>query len=449
VGLGAFIASLRLDWVRFHLAFNVTNNTAVPDSAVTFGVASSTLTVVYELGVMALLALLGSVLLRPALASRLRLAATALGVGVLGVVAAAAAQLRGSVDQFYSALGIGAGYSVSSLDFGGTYVAGGAVVALVAGVWLAAVPRPQPSAPEMTPVERSPGWLARLVGGQAAIVAFVAAVVGAGTLVASMLLTWQSVSLYRNPIVPAQPNGLLTLSLSDTRSGVVFLLGALVLLGLLGAVVSRPDLAARLRPGGLGFGLGLAGVLVATVFEMRDWNLQRVGALIAPVISDDQRGQINTLSFSLHSGLYLGFVALFVLIGGFWLAGASTRAPAAPEAPHAAESYAAAPSGYVLVPVSAVLTGISSAVPTLPVPTSPVPISPAPISPLPTPPVPTPPGLAAALQPTAEPQPAPAPAPTISGPAANWLGPVGYADGLTVTASDVIDIGPQSDILRS
>ena len=431
LGLGAFVASLLQEWLRITTTFRGGEfgggDVTVEDGTATLNLDVASFSAVYQLGVLALLALLASVVIRPDLAARYRLAAVGLGLGVAGVAGAALAQLRGYTDVLSIASPITNAYTVDYKILPGVYFAGGAVVALVAGVWLAAAPsdgaRP-PSAPEVG----ARSGVARLVGNHGAAVSFVAGVAGAGAFVASMLLAWQRIETPTSPLFGVTSEPLANLGLADTGAGVVYLLGALALLGLVGAAAVRPGLGPRLRPAVAGLGLGLAAVLVGTVFEMRHWMLGRFGALSLFVVSDEARSELDLAEYSLQPGFYLGVGAILVLVAGVWLSAAPSTTPgAATAAPVMA--YAAVPEGYVLVPASAVL----------PVPTSAVPTSPAPVDG---------PDVADGAPPTAAAPPPPASVP-VSGPAANWLTPVGYADGLSVTASDPIDIGNQSDILRS
>jgi hypothetical protein len=101
-------------------------------------------------GMLGLLALVGAVLARPELAVRLRLSALGVGVGIAGVLLAMSNQFRDVLTQIYG-FGIRFGGQLPVevqrvLDdtkyaaMPGQFLSAGAVVALVAGVWLAAGP---------------------------------------------------------------------------------------------------------------------------------------------------------------------------------------------------------------------------------------------------------------------------------------------------------------------
>jgi hypothetical protein len=412
-GLAAFVASLLLDWLRMTASFNQYLNdnegTVTQSNVVTTGVAPAPFGVAYQVGVLALLALLASVVLRPDLAARLRLAVTALGLGVAATVVATLLQLRRPIDIAVSS---SSGMVLSKEYLPGVYCAAGAVVALVAGVWLAAAPGAARRS-ESTRTASGPSPLARVVGSQGPVVTFAAGVGGAGLLVVSMVVAWQRVS--GGPPTPSNAPATTPtnspLMLADTWSGVVYLLGVLALLGFLGAVAARPDLAARLRMAAVGLALGTGGAVVGTAFEMRRATASRY--LLGLYISD-QAQQVEGLKFSIEPGIYAAGGVLIALAGGIWLAGAVP---------------ASVPS-YVVVPATQTPPVPMPAVPTSAVPVPEAPVSPAPVS-------------------GAPPISAPAPATRmVSGPAVSWLDPVGYADGLTVSASEPIDIGGPGDILR-
>jgi len=423
VGFGAFVASLILDWLKVDL--RIDDSGGIGGTAELFrsievqvGPALAHYAVVYELGIMALLGLLASVVLRPDLAARLRLAAVALGIGVGGVVAGMTFELGGRRDSVMSSVEI----LVHRAGFlPGLYCAAGAVVALVAGVFLAAAPGSTPA--PVTPVRPSRA-------GQAPIVAFIAGIAGAGAFVASMIFAWQEVSdgdLVAGPVPRTEG----PLSISNSTSGLAYLIGTLALLGLLGAVVARPSIAAQLRPAATGVALGTLAVIVASVVEMREWIATTFYELGGLFLLNEVQGRVAELTYAHRPGVYAAFTAVVVLFAGVWVA-ASPAAAAPGAAPSAVETSAAAPT-QAAPPTQATPTQATRT------PATPPQVAPAQTAPAPAAPAPIAPSVPA--EPPAQ--------GSVSGPAASWLGPVGYVDGLTVTASEPIDMGSQGDILRS
>lgn len=254
---------------------------------------------------------------------------------------------------------------------------------------------------------RASGGLARMLGvlggGRRAVRALVAGIAGTGGFVASLVLDWQSVTMNLNGsnIFGQSGDQSFTVGLRLASYAVVYLIGMLGLIAVLGAVLTRPDLAARLRVGTAGFGVGLTGVIVAIGFQIQDTVFGRMffgftDVFVGPVPPEMQE-QIDATVFGYQPGTYLAVGAVLALVTGVWLAAGPVRAEPVVHAPLASPVPATAPAA--------------------------APVSPSPVGP---------PGL---------------PPDRLSA-GAGWPSQVGFADGLSVSSSDAIDPGSQSDILR-
>ncbi|HEY7223393.1 MAG TPA: hypothetical protein VH561_07275 [Micromonosporaceae bacterium] len=269
----------------------------------------------------------------------------------------------------------------------------------------------------------APGLVRRLLGpraGSAATPALVAGLVGVAALIAALVLDWQHVTFSQDPDIVSTTEGdpsNLTLALGLSGSGLsgVYALGVIGLIALVGLAISRPDLAAGARLAASGVGLGVGGVVVAMIIQMRHWvtQLYEGGGLTAAVVSgnsDSLQQLMDNSRFTVQPGLYAGGAAVVVLVAGVWLAARPARSPL-PAAPAEVASTATAP----LAPAPAVQT-----------------------SP-PAPPVEQPAAPPSLYGP-------PSPAPEWSRQEATR---VGYADGLSVAPAGSVDIGTQTDILRN
>ncbi len=295
---------------------------------------------------------------------------------------------------------------------------------------------------------RTGGVLVRFLGaqggGRSAVSAFVAGVAGTAAFVGSLVLDWQKVTVPQSGGARVSATDEFTIGLDAASYSLVFLLGVLGLITLLGAVVARPVQAARLRMGAAGLGLGLAGMVVAIVFQMRDSVRERyVGVVIYGELPEEIQQVLDDTTFGLMPGAFLGLGTVVVLVAGVWLA-----ARGAPGTELAGTTLAGAVPGYVLVPNLPTLSpgdGLAAFVVT---PVQPaeaaVPLSLAPVSSAAANPV----SAAPAEDSAPEGPPGLPPDRGGAGPS-RPSGRVGYADGLTVTPAEPMDQGTRPDILRN
>jgi len=158
--------------------------------------------------------------------------------------------------------------------------------------------------------EREPGWLARLIApvtggrpiGAAAMVGALAAV----AFVLSMIFDWGTVTVIRSEefgttnTYPASVGNLFNL-------GLVYMVGGVALLGLVGATVTTPELALRVRPTMIGVTVGLLGVVIAATAEM------------ARLAGAGLEAGAETKS-AIELGLFFAYAAVVLPLVSVWLA---------------------------------------------------------------------------------------------------------------------------------
>jgi hypothetical protein len=177
---------------------------------------------------------------------------------------------------------------------------------------------------------RDPGWFVRLVapqgGGRPATLTFVLGALAAGAFIGSLALDWQSVT------VPAGiPDGFAEQGDRSVAGGIasietlslVYTLGVVALLGVVGAVVTRPDLALRQRMAATGVTVGLVGVLAAVTLRLSE----TVANLPAVYFIDV--GALDGLTYSYEPGLLCGYAAVVLSGAAIWRAGGVARRRAA------------------------------------------------------------------------------------------------------------------------
>jgi hypothetical protein len=274
------------------------------------------------------------------------------------------------------------------------------------------------------------GWLLRTLGGRSAVAAFIAGVVGAVAFVASLVIDWTRVILPQEEFEGASSDNEFAVGLDAASYGTAYVIGVLGLLALLGWVLVRPDLAARLRLTAAGLGVGIAGVLVGIMNQLQNVMTHIYGfAMRFPQdIAENSQEVIDRTTYAAQPGQFLAFGAVVALVAGVWLAAGPARGGRA-------AGRSAVGNGMVDAPTTSSET---------PVVSGPV-VSGAPVS---ADAVPT--GDAAISEPGAAPVSPPLGPPGLPPDRAGWpQARVGYADGLSVTSSDVIDPGSQADILRN
>lgn len=266
-------------------------------------------------------------------------------------------------------------------------------------------------------------------GGRAAATAFVAGLAGTALFVGSLLTAWLRTEL--DP--PGNDSFVTDLGLEHGQYSVVYLIGVLGLLTMLGLVVVRPALAERLRFAATGLGVGVIAVVVALTIALTGYVEEqyfRISPLFFGEIPRDVQRLLDSAVFTPQTGVYLAGAAVVALVAGVWLAALPAVGG---DAGQASGTGTPATVGYVLVP--AYPAAPDASLQAAPSPASAVPVSP----------VPAPNGGVPAA-PAAPAAPAPG---QLSGPAEHWLSPVGRVEGLTVTPSGPIDSGSQADILRT
>ncbi len=339
-----------------------------------------------------------------------------------------------------------------------------------------------------------PGMLGRLLVPQSstkpAVTAFLVGLAGAGAFVASMVLDWQRITIPQDPSSSSSSSRssapdefVLTAGLGSIDVlGLVYLLGGLGLITILGSVLVRPESALRLRMGAAGLGVGIVGVLIATALRLKETILNLQG-MFGGISSQGQQEIMDGSDRRLRAGALrrlrgrgtarlprsgspvrrrpeppLGgpnFVADYPAYAAYHSAQnhagnmyPTTAVPNGSVAP-AQTSHGATPPGQpVVVPAGSVPT------PTPAYPPPAVPYAPAP----PTPPYPTPPpapGPQYAPQPGPQyapppgPQTAPTPASVYTPPPPSTWSRAGHVDELTVTPSEPLDPGTNPDVWRS
>jgi hypothetical protein len=255
-------------------------------------------------------------------------------------------------------------------------------------------------------------------GTKPAVTAFLAGLAGTGAFVASLVMKWQRITIADLSALtngPSRNELVITAGLGSIDVlGLVYLLGSLALIAMLGSVLVRPDQALRLRMGAVGLGIGILGVLVAIMFRLPETILNIQGAF-SGLSTQLQQELVDGSDIAYEAGLFAGFAAVVLLTAGVWLAGAPAaraigRAAAYGAVPYPGFGYPApAPGG------SALPNGAA-------------------------------PG---ATTPAGEPVSA-TPA-SVMGPAATPTWPisrVGQVDGLSVSASEPLDPGTATEVWR-
>jgi hypothetical protein len=126
-------------------------------------------------------------------------------------------------------------------------------------------------------VEEPPvGWLSRLLvpreRGRANSLTLGVAALAAAAFVASVSLDWRTVTVDLTSSSGASSSAaVFRAGVGDATSlSVGYLLGMVAMLGLVGAVVGRPELAVRMRHAATGVGVGLLGLVLAVYLRETD-----------------------------------------------------------------------------------------------------------------------------------------------------------------------------------
>jgi len=313
-----------------------------------------------------------------------------------------------------------------------------------------------------------PGVLGRLLVPQSstkpAVTAFLAGVAGAGAFVASLVLDWQKITVSTE--LPSNSSSrssapdevVLNAGLGSVDSlGLVYILGTLGLLTMLGAVLVRPDSALRMRMGAVGLGVGLVGVLAAITMRLPE-SVFTIQSVFGGLSTDLQQEIEDRSTVAYQSGMFVAFASVVLLSAAVWLAGSPSARAAARWAAFAAEfpAYAAhysaqfqggygyPPQAATNAPVAPPQTGNGAALAGQSLTTS-VPVGSVP-SPAPSyQPYAPPPSSAPPIASTYEPPPASTSPPP---PPSTWTR-AGHVDELTVMPSEPLDPGTSPDMWRS
>jgi hypothetical protein len=176
--------------------------------------------------------------------------------------------------------------------------------------------------------EHEPGWIGRLIapsdGGRPATAAVVVGVLAAVAFALSLAFNWGTVTIDEGAFQGAQQPSEYTAGVTNMISlSFVYLIGNVALLGIVGAVVTTPELALKLRLAAIGVTAGLVAVVIAATVQM-----PTVATLGIP-------GQYETKS-AIEVGLFFGYAAAVLPLAAVWLA-ARPAAQARPPSPAHAE----------------------------------------------------------------------------------------------------------------
>ena len=181
---------------------------------------------------------------------------------------------------------------------------------------------------------KEPGWLGRLVapegGGRPATAAFLVAFAGAGAFVGSLTLEWMSLAIPESGLEETRRDvdtygvSLIT----GAALGQVYTLAGIALLGVVGAVITRPQAALRLRMGMTGAGVGLLGLVVAAHLSLGERALEQVVGPAFPILGP----QVSGYTVALEAGIFCAYAAVVLPVLAVWMV--SRRAARGQVEPH-------------------------------------------------------------------------------------------------------------------
>jgi hypothetical protein len=196
------------------------------------------------------------------------------------------------------------------------------------------------------PQER--GLLSRLIAPEAdarpMTTAFLVGALGVAAFVASLTMDWQTATIRTDAESGRQQAAVTSASLSTGLGSVdslslVYVLGTLALLGVVGAVINRPELALRLRMTAGGVAVGLFAVVFAIAIRLPEtvFNTQLMNTIYGGVPAQVR----DRITSSYEAGLFLGFAAVVLPMAAIWLASAPAARAAAAMSVEARRSRAA------------------------------------------------------------------------------------------------------------
>lgn len=174
---------------------------------------------------------------------------------------------------------------------------------------------------QWTTEPREPGPLGRLIapqsGGKPATMAFLIGVLAAAAFVGSLSLDWLSVSTTQPSEPPPAPSTqTYGHNITDVfMLGLVYTLGGVAQLGIVGAVITRSEAALRLRMGAVGVGVGLLGIVLAATIRL-------------PGQLGQQLESAGASKVSFEPGIFCAYAAVVLPTVAIWL----VSRPAAREA---------------------------------------------------------------------------------------------------------------------
>jgi hypothetical protein len=191
---------------------------------------------------------------------------------------------------------------------------------------------------EWTIERRQPSWFGRLVspggsGGAATNAALLVAMLGAAAFVASMAMDWVTVKVPANfgqdGGLPPNGRSFGQSLINSATLGQVYVLTGIAMLAFVGSLITRPELALRMRLGVTGLGIGMLSIVVAGTLTIQRRILEQYGYPI--FFGGPDLGDVTT---ALEGGLFAAYAAVVLPVAGAWIA----ARPAARAARAAAEA---------------------------------------------------------------------------------------------------------------
>jgi hypothetical protein len=152
--------------------------------------------------------------------------------------------------------------------------------------------------------------------------AFIAGALGAAAFIGSLVMDWQHIVVGSAPNptgTGANPEVLRAGLGTVDMLGQVYVLGCIALLGVIGAVLARPEAALRIRLGTTGVAVGLIGVLIAVALRLPETVFNLVG-LLNGLTGDNTQQLMARTKITYEPGVFYAFAAVALLTLAVWLA---------------------------------------------------------------------------------------------------------------------------------
>jgi hypothetical protein len=194
---------------------------------------------------------------------------------------------------------------------------------------------------EWTIERRQPSWIGRLAspggsGGGATNVALLVALLGAAAFVASMAMDWVTVKVPANfgqdGGLPPNGRSFGQSLVNSSTLGLVYVMTGIAVLTFVGSVITRSELALRMRLGVTGLGIGMLSIVLAGTLTVQRRILEQYGY---PIFFGGP--DLNDVTTALEGGLFAAYAAAVLPVAGVWIASrpaaraARETAEAAPE----------------------------------------------------------------------------------------------------------------------